>query len=87
MFIKALEYETVNPEQDDEGDTGKHFNPTTQQEKPNPAFNPTEYAAMRSGHNVHGGAGNVSENTGHGGGIYKEGPAMEDGRTLTPRSA
>ena len=29
LFIKALEYETVNPDADDEGNEGTHFNPDT----------------------------------------------------------
>jgi aquaporin rerated protein, other eukaryote len=33
MFIKALEYETVNPEQDAEGDVGHAFDPNTGTEK------------------------------------------------------
>jgi aquaporin rerated protein, other eukaryote len=33
MFIKALEYETVNPEQDDTGHEGHHFDPRTGREK------------------------------------------------------
>ena len=33
MFIKALEYETVNPEQDAGEHTGRAFDPTTGQEK------------------------------------------------------
>jgi aquaporin rerated protein, other eukaryote len=48
MFIKAPEYETVNHEQDDEGNVGMHFNPATQQEKPDPAFCPAEYANMQT---------------------------------------
>ena len=33
LFIKALEYETVNPEQDAEGEAGRHFDPTTGEEE------------------------------------------------------
>ena len=33
LFIKALEYETVNPEQDAQGNEGHHFDPTTGSEK------------------------------------------------------
>jgi aquaporin rerated protein, other eukaryote len=33
MFIKALEYETVNPEADGTGNDGMHFNPQTGAEK------------------------------------------------------
>lgn len=33
MFIKALEYETVNPDQDGQGNEGHHFDPTTHAEK------------------------------------------------------
>lgn len=33
MFIKALEYETVNPGQDSSGEEGRAFDPTTRQEK------------------------------------------------------
>ena len=33
MFIKALEYETVNPEQDAAGEEGHMFDPTTGEEK------------------------------------------------------
>ena len=33
LFIKALEYETVNPEQDATGDEGHEFDPETGEEK------------------------------------------------------
>ena len=33
MFIKALEYETVNPEQDSTGNEGRAFDPTTGREE------------------------------------------------------
>jgi len=33
MFIKALEYETVNPDQDGQGNEGRAFDPTTGKEK------------------------------------------------------
>lgn len=44
MFIKALEYETVNPEQDAMGSEGHHFDPNTGKEKrvdPDRAVAPT----------------------------------------------
>lgn len=98
MFIKALEYETVNPEQDDEGTAGHHFNPATQQEKPNPAFNPAEYANMDANKDLSispngqvsasnmPSLGVTNGNTVHDETTYDRGPDLEDGRTLTPRT-
>lgn len=97
MFIKALEYETVNPEQDDEGSTGKHFDPATQQEKPDPAFHPAEYADMqveqdlsvsRNGQvSTSNMPGITNGNTVHDETTFSRGPDMESGRMLTPRSS
>lgn len=45
MFIKALEYETVNPEQDDDVDPHKRFDPTNAAGQPvKPAYSPDQYA-------------------------------------------
>jgi hypothetical protein len=47
MFIKALEYETVNPEQDDDEDPHKKFDPTKAAagQTFKPAYSPDQYAA------------------------------------------
>jgi hypothetical protein len=99
MLIKALEYETVNPEQDNEGDTGHHFNPATQQEKPDPAFNPAEYAKMEAHNGLarnpsgQGNAVNMADRGVRNGNsvqdetTYGGGPSVEDGRTMTPRTS
>lgn len=46
MFIKALEYETVNPEQDDDEDTHKKFDPNKAAagQAVKPVYSPDQYA-------------------------------------------
>lgn len=95
MLIKALEYETVNPEQDNEGGKGHHFNPATQLEKPDPSFNPAAYARMEANNASSGqdsatnmaGRGARNGSTIHDETTYGGGPSLEDGRTLTPRKS
>ena len=78
MFIKALEYESVNPDQDAGGKEGIHFDPSTQTEKkidldtvrPHPAIDPT-----RTRTEVVEGRGNSADRTM----AYGRGPSMEAG--------
>jgi aquaporin related protein len=74
LFIKALEYETVNPEQDGEGEKGVAFDPRTGEER-------------RVGSNLHTSTnGQVSASPGTFGPVtsnddltYGNGPEMENG--------
>jgi predicted outer membrane lipoprotein len=99
VLIKALEYETVEPEQDDEGEAGHHFNPATQQEKADPAFNPAEYTNTEANKGLTGnptaqasaanmpGRGVRSRNAILDETAYGGCPSLDDGRTLTPRAS
>lgn len=52
MFIKALEYETVNPEQDGEGNEGRAFDPSSGVERkvvPVPGRLPDQYHSDKTG--------------------------------------
>ena len=96
MFIKAITYETVNPEQDDEGNIGKHFNPATLQEKLDPVCRSAEYADMQAQKDLSMSPngqviasnmpGITNGNTVHDETTFNRRPDMEDGRTLTPRN-
>lgn len=83
MFIKALEYETVNPEQDATGEEGRMFDPETGEEKRigsnvrasrNGQVNTANTAPpVRNGNTAHVGNDN---------GSYHNGPDMEAGPPL-----
>ena len=91
MFIKALEYETVNPEQDSTGTQGTRFDPITGTEKPIEPIDPLGDTTRRDGTNLnmsgHGQASAASIATHlhstssdtevHG---YRNAPTMENGR-------
>lgn len=68
MFIKALEYETVNPEADAQGDAGVHFNPVTGKEKKTDVDTPLRNLPARDGRSLSG------QRT-----AYERGPEVEAG--------
>ena len=82
MFIKALEYETVNPEQDATGQEGHMFDPTTGEEKRvgsnlNASRNGQASAANAGPPVTNGNTAEVGDNnTG-----YHRGPGVEAGIT------
>ena len=74
MFIKALEYETVNPDQDGQGNQGHQFDPTTGKEK---KVDPDQRLSVSRGGNTGAGATrNTSEERTL---AYGRGPSMEAG--------
>ena len=75
MFIKALEYETVNPDADNAGQVGVKFDPTTGNEKTVDPDAPIAHKSSptRAGRSLSG------ERT-----AYDEGPNVEAGRARSP---
>ena len=80
MFIKALEYETVNPEADDSGEVGHAFNPETGEEE---KVNNRAPSNLHRSPNGQVSASNVTPLTNGGGNeaarVYDRGPDVEAG--------
>ena len=80
MFIKALEYETVNPDQDGTGEEVRHFDPQNRKVVPGPVDDVDEFSQSppnKANKNGQVSAGNVNQRVG----TLTGTDLMNDGRT------